>query len=170
MKLSPYIESLKKTLEAAAAPGGKEVSETAALLSVALESSARLSMIEALSDATSEITALLDETSVEARLSGREIEFVVAEAAHPPIATAPAEPGDADETDADGKLARISLRLPESLKESVERAAGAENISVNSWLVKAITEAIGSGSRGGRSGGSPGRARFGRRFTGFAKA
>ena len=41
-----------------------------------------------------------------------------------------------------GKLARISLRLPESLKTSVERAAEREGISVNAWLVRAVAQAL----------------------------
>jgi hypothetical protein len=37
--------------------------------------------------------------------------------------------------------ARISLRLPDSLKASVEKAAEREGISVNAWLVRAIARA-----------------------------
>jgi len=37
--------------------------------------------------------------------------------------------------------ARISLRLPESLKSTVEKAAAREGVSTNAWLVRAIARA-----------------------------
>ena len=37
--------------------------------------------------------------------------------------------------------ARISLRLPESLKAAVEHAADREGVSTNAWLVRAIARA-----------------------------
>jgi hypothetical protein len=40
-----------------------------------------------------------------------------------------------------GDLTRLTLRMPESLKNHVEQAAAAEGMSVNSWLVRAITAA-----------------------------
>ncbi len=175
MKLSPYIENLQKSLKSAAAPAGEEVASAAELLANALESSVRLSLIEAMSDASEEITDALGEQSVEARLRGREIEFVVSDVEHPPMSEPPgaAEPEAAG---AGGEVARISLRLPEQLKDSVEKAAAAENISVNSWLVQAIAAAVGSGGGpdtdrfSGPLGGPRRRARFGRRYTGYAKA
>ncbi len=169
MKLSPYIEALQKNLKASAAPAGKEVASAAELLASAVESSVRLSLIEAMSDATEEITDALGGQSVEARLRGREIEFVVSEVEHPPMA----EPPDDDESEKPtGEVARISLRLPEQLKESVEKAASAANVSVNSWLVQAIAAAVGAstGSAAEHFAGPPRRARFGRRYTGYAKA
>jgi hypothetical protein len=47
-----------------------------------------------------------------------------------------------DEGDND---ARISLRLPESLKSQIENAARAEGVSVNSWLVRAANSALSPG-------------------------
>jgi hypothetical protein len=164
MELIPYIETLQKSLTTAAAPGGKEVSDAANLLSDALEPSARLCLLDAMADASDEITAALQEVTVEARLHGREVEFVVTEIAHPETVPPPA---DGPSPDAPGDPARISLRLPESLKDSVEQAASAENISVNAWLVRAITGAVEGGSG---SSHNSGRTRLGRRFTGFAQA
>ena len=37
---------------------------------------------------------------------------------------------------------RISLRLPESLKNSIEAAAAQEGISTNSWIVRALQRRI----------------------------
>jgi hypothetical protein len=164
MELSPYIESLKQSLKAAAAPAGKDVADAAALLSQALEPSARLSFLEAMADAAAEITAALDGASVDARLHGRGIEFIVNEAGPPPAATVPPGPASAGETD---DTARITLRLPESLKESVEQAASAAVISVNAWLVRAIAGAV---SGGYSQPFSTGGHKPGRRFKGFARS
>ena len=42
----------------------------------------------------------------------------------------------------DSGTARITLRLPESLKQRVEERSARQSISVNSWLVRAITAAV----------------------------
>src|SRR5262245_57886365 len=134
MELTPYLDTLRRELSAAAAPGGADVIRVADLLSGALDAAARLCLLEALADAAAEITSRLETTSVEVRLRGRDADFVVTdltEPSHPPQppVEAPADGGD---------LARITLRLPEPLKGQVERAAAAEGISVNAWLVRAV--------------------------------
>jgi len=138
MELSPYLDTLRRELAAAAAPGGSEVARAAELLSGSLETSTRLLLLEALSDAAAEITSRLGDASVDVRLRGREAQFVVTrnEPAPAPAAAAGAA--------AEGDLARITLRLPESLKEAVERAAAAEGISVNTWLVRTIAAMVAS--------------------------
>ena len=164
MELSPYIESLKQSLRTAAAPGGKEVADAAALLSEALEPSARLAFLEAMSDAAAEITSALDGAAVEARLHGRGVQFIVNEVGPPPVARA--EPGPASAEDS-GETARISLRLPEALKESVEQAASAAAASVNAWLVRAIADAVDGGHSRPFSTAS---RKPGRRYRGFARS
>lgn len=164
MELSPYIESLKQSLNAAAAPGGKEITAAAALLAQALEPSARLSFLEAMADTAAEITDALDDVSVEARLHGREIEFVVNEMGPSTDSRVPPDPASTGESD---ETARITLRLPEPLKKSVEQAASSATTSVNAWLVRAITAAVDDGySRKFSSGGR----KPGRRFTGYARS
>ncbi|HET8681598.1 MAG TPA: toxin-antitoxin system HicB family antitoxin [Micromonosporaceae bacterium] len=160
MDLTPYLESLRRDLAAAAAPGGPEIAQAAELLTGSLDASVRLSLMEALADAAAELTTKLATASVEVRLRGREAELVVTEVK--PAGPAPPPPTAADS----GELARVTLRLPESLKEAVERAAAGEGISVNSWLVRAIAAAAMPGSH---LPPPAGRA-FGRRVTGFAQA
>lgn len=180
MDLTPYLDGLRRDLAASAAPAGEETARTADLLAGALEAAARLCLLEALSDAAAEITTKLPDRSVEVRLRGREADLVVTEGAAPAAAPPPppAEGGD---------VARITLRLPEPLKDQVERAAAAEGISVNAWLVRAVSAAL-HGGFGGWPGGIPGipfppppppphgppppphgRGR-GRRMTGYAQA
>lgn len=172
MDLTPYLDALRRDLAATAAPGGPETTRVADLLATSLDASARLCLLEALSDAAAEITNRLGEASVEVRLRGREADFVVTEAAPQPV---PA-PAPVTAPDVTGDVSRITLRLPEPLKEHVERAANAEGISVNAWLVRAVTAAV-AGPPGPPMPpgpppppGAPGRAKFGRRVTGYAQA
>jgi predicted HicB family RNase H-like nuclease len=168
MDLSPYLEALRRDLAAAAAPGGPEVTRAADLLSGSLEASTRLVLLEALSDASAEITAKLDSVSVEVRLRGREADLVVNETPHMAPAAAPPPPPSEG-----GDLARVTLRLPEPLKEQVERAANAEGISVNAWLVRAISAALYGGPPappGMPMPPLPPRSHRSRRITGFAQS
>lgn len=175
MDLTPYLDALRRDLGAAAATGSAEVTRAGELLAGSLDASARLCLMEALSDAAAEVTTKLGNASVDVRLRGREADLVVTAMDHaepePEPAPASSPPGDLS-----GDVARITLRLPEQLKESVERAAGAEGISVNAWLVRAIWGAV-AGPRTPPPPPHPptppfppGRASFGRRMTGYAQA
>src|SRR5689334_1429546 len=99
----------------AAAPGGPELGRAAEMLSGPLEVSARLALLEVLADATAEITAQLSAASVEVRLRGRDAELIVTEVAEPAAPVPEAVP-----VNLDGDLARLTLRMPEPLKERVE--------------------------------------------------
>src|SRR5215475_14923361 len=107
MDLTPYIDGLQRDLTASAAPGGPEVTRAAELLGGSLEASARLCLLEALSEAAAEITSRLRTATVDVRLRGREADLTVTEIAHDseePAAPAQAAP------DAAGDLARVTLR------------------------------------------------------------
>ena len=162
MDLTPYLESLRSDLSAAAAPGGPETTRAAELLGHALEASARLALLQALSDAAAEITVRLHGPVVDVRLRGREADLVVTEPA------TPAPPSSAPPPAEGGDLARLTLRMPEGLKSHVEQAAAAEGISVNSWLVRAVAAAA-TGTPPGPPAESRG-GRPGKRITGFAQA
>jgi hypothetical protein len=169
MDLTPYLEALRADLAAAAAPGGPETAKAAELLGYSLESSVRLAMLEALSDAAAEITTRLDDATVEVRLRGREADLVVNQTEPsfpmppaPPLPPLPPSPNDG------GELARLTLRMPEALKTQVEQTAAAEGVSVNAWLVRAIATAV------NRAEEPPPRPASGhtsgKRITGFAQA
>jgi hypothetical protein len=171
MDLNPYLEALRRDLAAAAAPGGPDVTRAAELLAGSLEASVRLCLLEALSDATAEITTQLESASVEVRLRGREADLVVTDT---PQFAAPAPPPPPPTDAAD--LARVTLRLPEHLKGHVEHTANTEGISVNAWLVRAINAALYAGPSMPPMPPTPpgppprpGRGR-GRRITGFAQS
>lgn len=160
MDLTPYLDQLRRDLAASAAAGGSEVARTAELLGGALEASARLCLMEALSDAAAEITSRSGVVNVEVRLRGRDADLVVSDPGPEPAVSEPVTAVPADS----GEQARITLRLPEPLKDQVERAATGEGISVNSWLVRAITTAVTGGRGAGRDHPR------GRRVTGWAQA
>lgn len=159
MDLSPYVESLRRDLLAAAAAGTDETRRTAELLASALEPAVRLSLMDALSVATADVTAALSGVTVEVRLHGREprISVDTLEPDPEPEAAPPPEP-----TGEDAGTARVTLRLPESVKARTEEAAGRAGISVNSWLVRAVTQALDGPP-------SPGPGRPGRRLVGYAR-
>jgi hypothetical protein len=160
MDLTPYLESLRADLTAAAAPGGPETTRAAEMLGHSLESSARLALLEALSDAAAEITTRLQDASVEVRLRGRDADLVVTHTAtEPPVAPPAAPVADG------GDLTRLTLRMPESLKTHIEQTAAAEGISVNAWLVRAVTAAVHQ-----PTGRPPAPGRPGKRVTGFYQA
>ena len=149
MQLSNHIDALLADLAAAGSLGDEDVAEAAERLSSALRASAHLRLLDLLSEATLEINAQLRAGQVEVRLAGQEPAFVYVESADTP---------EASSTD-DGLTARITLRLPESLKEAIEAAAGREGLSANTWLVRELKRAVhrGVSQRG-----------IGNRLTGFA--
>ena len=147
MDLSLYAENLRRDLAVAADAGGDDARALAERLTAPLESSIRLTLLDALSAAADEIPRDLAPGSVELRLRSGGPEFVVT----PAPADEPGEPQEppASQRDAppppdaeEGATARINLRLPEQLKASIEQAAAQERLSVNAWLVRAAAAAI----------------------------
>ncbi|GAB19660.1 hypothetical protein GOEFS_092_00850 [Gordonia effusa NBRC 100432] len=145
MQLSGYVDDLRNQLSVAAAAGGDEARDLGERLTASLDSAVRLVLLDALSTAAGEITSELAPGSVEVRLHGRDPEFVVTA---PPTPTAPSDdvittaksvsPDVAD----DGTTARVTLRLPDHLKQRAEAAAANEGVSVNNWLVRAVATAL----------------------------
>jgi len=142
MDLTPYVESLRRDLLATAAVAGDEARAVAERLLTALDSSVRLALIDALGAAAEEVTAEMAPGSVELRLRGREPEFVVSLATMPEPPAPPLPPTPPPFDGDDGTTARISLRLPDGLKSRIEEAAGTIGYSVNTWLVRALNDAV----------------------------
>jgi HicB family len=140
MDITPLITALRQDLASAAAVGGLEVEVAAERLLLALDPALRLMLMDALSQAATEIGAQLPGASVSVRLQGREPVFVVEGA---PAAAAPEEPHPAESFDDDDGEAtgRITLRIPESLKARAETLAARRGQSLNSWLVAAARAA-----------------------------
>lgn len=132
MDITEYVDTLRRDLAEAARAMGPEIEQTAQRLGFALDSSARLALMDALSHAAAEITNELDGRSVEVRLQGREPVFVVVGAG--PQAPEPTVVAD-EAGDEDGETVRITLRLPESVKARAEELAGKRGQSLNTWIV-----------------------------------
>src|SRR4051812_11775299 len=143
MDITPYIESLRRDLVAAAEAAGPEVRQAAERLAFALEPATRLALMEAVSQAAAEITAEMPTGGVDVRLSGRELDFVVpAEGpAAPPRPPAPPTPPPPEEAEEEGGVARITLRVPESVKARAEELAARSGHSLNTWLVNVVRAA-----------------------------
>ncbi|MBX9359899.1 toxin-antitoxin system HicB family antitoxin [Streptomyces sp. WAC04114] len=151
MDLTPYVETLRRELAVAAEAGGHEARELAERLTAPLESATRLTMLNVLSAAMDEITRELAPGSVDVRLRGLDPDFVVtpppAPAGAPAEPTTPLEPIKAPGEGDEGGTARVNLRLPAHLKARAEEAASREGLSVNAWLVRAVSAAVDGGTR-----------------------
>ena len=77
MDLQPYVDAVRHELAVAAAAGGQDAEALAERLTAPLESSIRLALLEALSEAAEQITRDLAPGSVDVRLRGRDPEFTV---------------------------------------------------------------------------------------------
>src|SRR6185312_5496588 len=143
MDITPYVESLRSSLVSAADSAGEETRQAAERLGFALDSSARLAIMEAVSQAAAEITTEMPNGGVDVRLNGRELDFLVHVAA--PTAPAPPPPPAPEELE-DGNLARITLRIPESVKAKAEERATEAGQSLNTWLVNVVRAASRDGA------------------------
>lgn len=146
MDIERYADRLRSQLAAVADTGSDETRALAERMSTALDPAIRLALLEVLSEAAAEISRDLAPGSVDVRLRGRDPELVVTRATEPaqsPAVTAASAPA----VDDDAATFRTTLRLPERLKSRVEQAAVAEGLSVNTWLVRAVTTALEPGGR-----------------------
>jgi hypothetical protein len=145
MDITPYVDSLRRDLNAAVEGASEEVRQAAERLGFALDPATRLAMMEAISQAAAEITAEMPAGGVDVRLDGRDLDFVVhAPASDPTAPTAPQAPSSPPEEE--GGVVRITLRLPESVKTKAEDAAAQAGQSLNTWLVNVVRAATRDGA------------------------
>jgi hypothetical protein len=149
MQLQRFVDALKADLSAVAELGDETTADAAGRLVISLQASVGLRLLDALSEAVLELNERLPSGHVEVRLAGQDPELVY-------VSDEPEAPaGPADEA----YTARITLRLPEALKASVELAAGREGVSVNTWIVRALS----------RTSTAAPAAQSGNRLTGYAR-
>src|SRR6266536_2153069 len=146
MQIDGIIQALREDLVRISALGDESTSRAAELLSVAIESSLGRRLQGALAEAALELNAQLDSSHVELRVAGHDLQLVLVR-----------EDGTVPEQADEAFSARITLRLPESLKQRVESAAAREGASVNTWLVQALQRAVESKSHRSISSGSRNR-------------
>lgn len=172
MDLNRYVDTLRRELAAAAQAAGPDAESLAERLLGPFDAAVRLVVQDAVTDAADEISRGLSPGSVDVRLRGRDLGFVVdrgpqdreGSAAAAPVTPPTAADGTADPKDTDAGTARITVRLPETLKSLIEAAADREGLSVNIFLVRTLGTALqfGSGSR-------PEQSERGNRFSGWVQ-
>jgi hypothetical protein len=178
MDLQPYVENIQRQLEAAADAASDDARALAERLVAPLDAAVRLALQDALGVAAEEITCELAPGSVQLRLRGRDLEFVVT----PPPSESPESdrwadqgavtPGALSDSLAasaegdEGGMSRINLRMPEQLKARIETDADAQRMSVNAWLVRAAAASLERTASRHHQRRAPQGAR---RFTGWAR-
>jgi len=139
MELGQYVGDLQRQLVSAAENGSDETRVAAERIAAGLDAATRLVLLDVLSAAVGEITRDLAPGSVDLRLRGREVEFVVVQ----PSVEAESDDAPAASVDLDdASTSRTTLRLPDALKSRVDDAAAADGLSVNTWLVRAVAAAL----------------------------
>lgn len=144
MELTPYVDRVRNELLVAAEAAGDQGRALAERLVAPLDSAIRLALLNALSTAADEITRELAPGSVDLRLRGLDPSFVVTSGPTHQWTEEPrgAMVAPAPVTDDEGATARINFRPPEYLKARIEEAAGREGLSVNAWLVRAVSSVL----------------------------
>jgi hypothetical protein len=136
MQIDGLIQALREDLLRVAALGDETTSRAADLLSVAIEASLGRRIQDVLAQAALELNDQLESAHVEVRIAGHDLQLVLVR-----------EDGTTPEPADEAFSARITLRLPESLKERVESAASRDGSSVNTWLVQVLQRAVESHHR-----------------------
>lgn len=155
MQTAQFVESLQADLRELAQLGGEELVQAVHRLEGAIKQAATLRLIEALTQIALEVSSQLPTGHFDVRVAGQDPQLVYVEEQQ--------EDAESAQTGEDGLNARITLRLPESLKAAVESAAEGEGVSVNTWLVRALQRATSGGA--GR-----GAIRTGKRISGYAES
>lgn len=144
MQVEEFVIKVQSQLAAAAALGDDATRRTAEALAVAADPAVRLVVAEAVSAAADEVTgALLDypgAPAVSVRIDGDALRVEVRATSSvdgPDGYGATGGPGEEAENNA-----RVSLRLPDALKAQIESAARSAGVSVNTWILRAVSASL----------------------------
>lgn len=149
MNLDPYLVSILADLDRATALADEQTRAVAAKVAAAVEPALRLALVHALSDAAASITSELADAAVVVRMEGRDPVLSVhrAEVAAPMPPAPPTPPALPTAPEAeDGETARVTVRLPQSLKAQLDRLAVEADQSLNTWIVQTLRRASTSAS------------------------
>ncbi len=138
MDLDHHVRQWGDQLAAVTALADDRTRDITAALTGAGAAAARLVLLEALSEAAGEVTeALLDapgSPTVSLRLDGSRVFLDVSVATPAEAAAVAGDDGDAS--------ARVTVRMPERIKTDLDHAADRDGVSVNTWIVRALTGAL----------------------------
>jgi len=150
MNVAAFVEALQRDLQAVAGLGDDAHAQAAERIAAALEPSVRLRLMDLLSEVAVELTSQLPDGRIDVRLVGGDPELVYVEE----------RAGRAMPSGDDTLSARVTLRLPETLKAIIDAAAQDEGVSANTWLLQQIS----------RSANPKRRGPTGRRMTGYGRS
>ncbi len=142
MHLAPIMTALEAAVstQLAVAGGDSTMEAAASQLLAALEPALRQVGMELAQQAAEEVGAQLGDRTVDVLIVDGEPQLRVS------------QPSDVDASTLDEDFdARITLRLPPSLKGLVESAADETGDSVNTWVVKTLTSGARKSTKVGRS-------------------
>ena len=140
MDLTAYVEAVRADLEAVGSDDESALA-VADRIGRALEPALQLRLLDALGQVAQELSEQLPSGNVDVRLAGRDVRLAYVGDEHVADAAIP---------DDDKGTARITLRLPDALKTRVEEQAARDGVSVNAWLVRAISRSMEPRRRSGR--------------------
>ena len=152
MDLSPYLEAVSEDLARSTALADEPTREVVRRLVPSIEPAVRLALVQALSDAAAAITAELDDAVVTLRMDGRDPALEVRQLPSPAETDDPergVRGGDEEDDDDKGRgTARLTVRLPETLKRRAEARAEQAETSLNTWVVQTLRRATDSPVQG----------------------
>ena len=144
MDLDRYSDRIRDDLLAAAALGDEKTQATAEALAGAVQNSARLALLSALTELADIVSTELGDRTVRVGLHDSEAVVEVHRT------TTHDNPSFEDMT---GDISRVTLRLVEQVKSRAEDAAAQSGQSLNSWMTNVVSGALRDQWQGGSSGG-----------------
>lgn len=132
MRVQPILTGLHAALESqrTLAGGDAAVDDAVVWLTEALGPALRIAALELAQQAAVEVSAQLDD---------REVDVVVVDG-DPNLRVTDRAAASRSESPDEEFAARITLRLPPSLKNLIEEAASSDGGSVNGWVVDALSK------------------------------
>jgi hypothetical protein len=131
MNISAILDALRTDVQTTAEGGDKKTGEAVVRIGRLLEATVRVQLMDALSEAAAELSEELPTGRVEVRIAGGDVSLTFVR--------------DQDETadvPVDEDSARITLRIPESLKTQAEESASREGLSLNAWLIRTVKRGL----------------------------
>ncbi|MGH9106313.1 MAG: hypothetical protein ACRDZX_10845 [Acidimicrobiales bacterium] len=151
MRIASVVSELAADLAALGELGDEETAGAARRLASAMEAPMTARLLEMLGQLAAELGALISDYRVEVRLMGDDAQLLLV----------PNEPPEApEEATESGAEARVTLRLSTELKARIEAASRRECVSVNTYIVRALSQH----ARPGR------QARVGQRLSGYGRS
>ncbi|MGF7123397.1 hypothetical protein [Rhodococcus sp. BE178] len=144
MDLTEYTARLRDDLAAAATLGDEDTQRIAQALAGAVERSAQLMLVSALSDLAREASDELGDRTLHVRFDGTDVAVAATRRRPEPGDTPPSDASDTYRTieDVTGDISRVTLRLVDQIKSRAEEAALQDGMSLNSWVSQAVQGAL----------------------------